>query len=117
MKFMEIKDLYSLGYEPNNNKNVFQGMEDIELANDIDLKINVENMLKAIAYDLHSDFYYSIVFYDNEHAYSVVKIDGDIYERHFESKEDIESAMENSYECDDVAIFKLKDDILECIGY
>ena len=30
MNFMEIKDLYSLGYEPNNNKNVFQGMEDIE---------------------------------------------------------------------------------------
>ena len=117
MNFMEIKDLYSLGYEPNNNKNVFQGMEDIELANDIDLKINVENMLKAIAYDLHSDFYYSMVFYDNEHAYSVVKIDGDIYEKHFESKEAIESAMEHSYECDDVAIFKLKDDILECIGY
>ena len=117
MNFMEIKDLYSLGYEPSNNKNVFQGMGDIQLANDIDLKINVENMLKAIAYDLHSDFYYSIVFYDNEHAYSVVKIDDDIYERHFESKEDIESAMEHSYVCDNVAIFKLKDDILECIGY
>ena len=117
MNFMEIKDLYSLGYEPNNNKNVFQGMEDIELANDIDLKINVENMLKAITYDLHSDFYYSIVFYDNEHVYSAVKIDGDIYERHFESKEAIESAIEHSYVCSDVAIFKLKDDILECIGY
>ena len=117
MNFMEIKDLYSLGYEPNNNKNVFQGMEDIELANDIDLKINVENMLKAIAYDLDSEFYFSMVFYDNEHAYSVVKIDDDIYERHLETKEDIEYAMENSYECDDVAIFKLKDDILECIRY
>ena len=58
-----------------------------------------------------------MVFYDNQQAYSVVKIDDDIYERHFESKEDIESAMENSYECDDVAIFKLRDDILECIGY
>lgn len=117
MNFMEIKDLYSLGYEPSNNKNVFQGMEDIELANDIDLKINVENMLKAIAYDLHSDFYYSIVFYDNEHAFSVVKIDDvDIFEANLESKDDIMETISNSYDCD-IAIFKLDGNVLRTISY
>ena len=112
MKFMEVERLYDLGYEENVNNNIFQDIKRISLKDDY-----VEEVLISIAYDLDSEFYFSMVFYDNEHAYSVVKIDGDIYERHFESKEDIESAMEHSYECDDVAIFKLKDDILECIGY
>ena len=113
MKFMEVERLYDLGYEENVNNNIFQDTGAILLEDSDDL----ENTLKGFAYYLDSEFYFSMVFYDNEHAYSVVKIDGDIYERHFESKEDIEYAMENSYECDDVAIFKLKDDILECIGY
>ena len=113
MKFMEITNLNNLGYEKEVNNNIFQDTEAILLEDDDDL----ENTLKGFAYYLDSEFYFSMVFYDNEHAYSVVKIDGDIYERHFESKEAIESAMEHSYECDDVAIFKLKDDILECIGY
>ena len=113
MKFMEAKTLNNLGYEKEVNNNIFQDTEAILLEDDDDL----ENTLKGFAYYLDSEFYFSIMFYDNEHAYSVVKIDGDIYERHFESKEAIESAIEHSYECDDVAIFKLKDDILECIGY
>ena len=113
MKFMEVERLYDLGYEENVNNNIFQDTGAILLEDDDDL----ENTLKGFAYYLDSEFYFSIVFYDNEHAYSVVKIDGDIYERHFESKEAIESAMEHSYVCDDIAIFKLKDDILECIGY
>ena len=113
MKFMEAERLYDLGYEENVNNNIFQDTGAILLEDSDDL----ENILKGFAYYLDSEFYFSMVFYDDEHAYSIVKIDGDIYERHFESKEDIESAMEHSYECDDVAIFKLKDDILECIGY
>ena len=113
MKFMEAKTLNNLGYEKEVNNNIFQDTEAILLEDDDDL----ENTLKGFAYYLDSEFYFSIMFYDNEHAYSVVKIDGDIYERHFESKEAIESAIEHSYECDDVAIFKLKDDILECVGY
>ena len=113
MKFMEVERLHELGYEKEVNNNIFQDVVAILLEDDDDL----ENTLKGFAYYLDSEFYFSMVFYDNEHAYSVVKIDGDIYERHFESKEAIESAMEHSYECDDVAIFKLKDDILECIGY
>ena len=113
MKFMEANKLYDLGYEEEVNNNIFQDTGAILLEDDDDL----ENTLKGYAYYLDSEFYFSMVFYDNEHAYSVVKIDGDIYEKHLESKEDIEYAMENSYECDDVAIFKLKDDILECIGY
>ena len=113
MKFMEAERLYDLGYEENVNNNIFQDTGAILLEDDDDL----ENTLKGFAYYLDSEFYFSIVFYDDEHAYSVVKIDGDIYERHFETKEDIEFAMEHSYVCDDVAIFKLKDDILECIGY
>ena len=113
MKFMEVKTLWDLGYEKEVNNNIFQDTVAIMLEDDDDL----ENTLKGFAYYLDSEFYFSMVFYDDEHAYSVVKIDGDIYERHFESKEDIESAMEHSYVCSDVAIFKLKDDILECIGY
>ena len=113
MKFMEVERLYNLGYEEDKNNNIFQDTGAILLEDDDDL----ENTLKGFAYYLDSEFYFSMVFYDNEHAYSVVKIDGDIYERHFESKEAIESAIGHSYECDDVAIFKLKDDILECIGY
>ena len=113
MKFMEAKTLYDLGYEEDANNNIFQDTGAILLEDSDDL----ENILKRYAYYLDSEFYFSMVFYDNEHAYSVVKIDDDIYESHFENKEDIESAMEHSYECDDVAIFKLKDDILECIGY
>lgn len=113
MKFMEVERLYDLGYEENVNNNIFQDTGAILLEDSDDL----ENTLKGFAYYLDSEFYFSMVFYDNEHAYSVVKIDSDIYERHFESKEDIESAMEHSYVCNDVAIFKLKDDILECIGY
>ena len=113
MKFMEVKTLWDLGYEKEVNNNIFQDTGAILLEDDDDL----ENILKGYAYYLDSEFYFSIVFYDNGHAYSVVKIDGNIYERHFESKEDIESAMEHSYVCNDVAIFKLKDDILECIGY
>ena len=113
MKFMEAKNLHELGYEKDKNNNIFQDTGAVLLEDDDDL----ENTLKGFAYYLDSEFYFSIMFYDNEHAYSVVKIDGDIYERHFESKEAIESAIEHSYECDDVAIFKLKDDILECIGY
>ena len=113
MNFMEITNLNNLGYEMEVNNNIFQDTGAILLEDDDDL----ENMLKGYAYYLDSEFYFSMVFYDNEHAYSVVKIDGDIYERYFESKEAIEPAMEHSYECDDVAIFKLKDDILECIGY
>ena len=113
MNFMEITNLWNLGYEKDVNNNTFQDTGAILLEDGDDL----ENTLKGFAYYLDSEFYFSMVFYDNEHAYSVVKIDGDIYERHFESKEDIESAMEHSYVCDDVAIFKLKNDILECIGY
>ena len=113
MNFMEISNLWNLGYEENVNHNIFQDTGAILLEDSDDL----ENTLKGFAYYLDSEFYFSMVFYDDEHAYSVVKIDGDIYERHFESKEDIESAMEHSYSCDDVAVFKLKDDILECIGY
>ena len=113
MKFMEVKNLHELGYEEEVNNNTFQDTGAILLEDSDDLK----NTLKGFAYCLDSEFYFSMVFYDNEHAYSVVKIDGDIYERYFESKEDIESAMEHSYVCSDVAIFKLKDDILECIGY
>ena len=113
MKFMEAKSLYDLGYEMDKNNNIFQDTGAILLEDGDDL----ENMLKGYAYYLASEFYFSMVFYDNERSYRVVKIDGDIYERHFESKEAIESAMEHSYVCDDVAIFKLKDDILECIGY
>ena len=113
MKFMEVERLYDLGYEENVNNNIFQDTGAILLEDDDDL----ENTLKGFAYYLDSEFYFSMVFYDDEHAYSVVKIDGDIYERHFESKEAIKSAMEHSYVCSDVAIFKLKNDILECIGY
>ena len=113
MKFMEVERLYDLGYEENVNNNIFQDTGAILLEDDDDL----ENTLKGFAYYLDSESYFSMVFYDNEHAYSVVKIDDNIYERHFESKEDIESAMQHSYVCNDVAIFKLKDDILECIGY
>ena len=113
MKFMEAKTLNNLGYEEEVNNNIFQDTGAILLEDDDDL----ENTLKGFAYYLDSEFYFSIVFYDDEHAYSVVKIDGDIYEKHFESKEAIVSAMEHSYECDDVAIFKLRDGILECIGY
>ena len=113
MKFMETENLHELGYEKEVNNNIFQDTGAILLEDDDDL----ENTLKGFAYYLDSEFYFSMVFYDDEHAYSVVKIDGDIYERHFESKEDIESAMEHSYVCSDVAIFKFKDDILECIGY
>ena len=113
MKFMEVERLYDLGYEKEVNNNIFQDTGAILLEDDDDL----ENTLKGFAYYLDSEFYFSIMFYDNEHAYSVVKIDGDIYERHFESKEAIESAIEHSYVCSDVAIFKLKDNILECIGY
>ena len=113
MKFMEAKNLHELGYEKEVNNNIFQDTGAILLEDDDDL----ENTLKGFAYYLDSEFYFSMVFYDDEHAYSVVKIDGDIYERHFESKEAIESAMEHSYVCSDVAIFKLKNDILECIGY
>ena len=113
MKFMKAKTLYDLGYEMDVNNNIFQDTGAILLEDSDDL----ENTLKEFAYYLDSEFYFSMVFYDNEHAYSVVKIDGDIYERHFGSKEDIESAMEHSYVCNDVAIFKLKDDILECVGY
>ena len=113
MKFMEVKTLWDLGYEKEVNNNIFQDTGAILLEDSDDL----ENTLKGFAYYLDSEFYFSMVFYDDEHAYSVVKIDDDIYERHFESKEDIESAMEHSYVCRDVAIFKLKDNILECIGY
>ena len=113
MNFMEIKNLHDLGYEMDANNNIFQDTGAILLEDSDDL----ENILKGFAYYLDSEFYFSMVFYDNEHAYSVVKIDGELYEKHLESKEAIESSMENSYECDDVAIFKLKDNILECIGY
>lgn len=113
MKFMEVENLNDLGYEEEVNNNIFQDTGAILLEDGDDL----EHTLKGFAYYLDSEFYFSIVFYDDEHAYSVVKIDGDIYEKYFESKEDIESAMEHSYVCDDVAIFKLKDNILECIGY
>ena len=113
MNFMEITNLNNLGYEKEVNNNIFQDTGAILLEDDDEL----ENTLKGFAYYLDSEFYFSMVFYDDEHAYSVVKIDGDIYERHFESKEAIESAMEHSYVCSDVAIFKLKNDILECIGY
>lgn len=112
MNFMEITNLNDLGYEMDANNNMFQDTGAILLEDD-----DLENTLKEFAYYLDSEFYFSMVFYDNEHAFSVVKIDGDIYERHFETKKDIETAMEHSYVCDDVAIFKLKDDILECIGY
>ena len=113
MKFMEVKTLWDLAYEKEVNNNIFQDTGAILLEDSDDL----ENTLKGFAYYLDSEFYFSMVFYDDEHAYSVVKIDDDIYERYFESKEAIESAMEHSYVCNDVAIFKLKDDILECIGY
>ena len=113
MNFMKVKSLYDLGYEKDVNNNIFQDTGAILLEDDDDL----ENTLKGFAYYLDSEFYFSMVFYDNEHAYSVVKIDGKLYEKYLETKEAIESAMEHSYECDDVAIFKLKDDILECIGY
>ena len=113
MKFMEVGTLYDLGYEEEVNNNIFQDTGAILLEDSDDL----ENILKGYAYYLDSEFYFSMVFYDDEHAYSVVKIDGELYEKYLESKEAIEYAMENSYECDDVAIFKLKDDILECIGY
>ena len=113
MNFMEITNLNNLGYEMEVNNNIFQDIDAILLEDGDDL----ENTLKEFAYYLDSEFYFSIVFYDNEHAYSVVKIDGKLYEKYLETKEAIESAMEHSYECDDVAIFKLKDDILECIGY
>ena len=113
MNFMEAKTLWDLGFEMDKNNNIFQDTGAILLEDDDDL----ENTLKGFAYYLDSEFYFSMVFYDNEHAYSVVKIDGNIYEKHFESKEAIESSMEHSYECDDVAIFKLKDGILECVGY
>lgn len=113
MNFMEITNLWILGYEMDKNNNIFQDIGAILLEDSDDL----ENTLKEFAYYLDSEFYFSMVFYDNEHAYSVVKIDGDIYEKYLESKEAIESSMEHSYSCDDIAIFKLKDDILECIGY
>ena len=113
MKFMEAKSLYDLGYEKDVNNNIFQDTGAILLEDGDDL----ENTLKGFAYYLDSEFYFSMMFYDNEHAYSVVKIDGDIYERHFESKEAIESAIEHSYVCSDVAIFKFKDGIIEWIEY
>lgn len=112
MNFMEITNLHDLGYEMDKNNNIFQDTGAILLEDD-----DLENTLKGFAYYLDSEFYFSMVFYDNERAFSVIKIDGELYEKHLESKEAIEYAMENSYECDDVAIFKLKDDILECIGY
>ena len=113
MKYMETTNLYDLGYEDGENNNVLQDVKRISLEDNDD----PEDILKGIAYELDSEFYFSIVFYNNEHAYSVVKIDGKLYESYLESKEDIESAMDHSYVCDDVAVFILKDKKLECIGY
>ena len=113
MKFMEIKDLWDLGYEMGKNENIAQDVKAILLKDNY----GVEAILTEIAHELDLEFYFSIVFYDNEHAYSVVKIDGEIYESFLETKEDIASAIENSYSCDGIAIFVLKDDKLECIGY
>ena len=111
MKFMEAENLHNLGYEEDVNNNITKDVKEILLDDD------PEDILKGIAYELDSEFYFSIVFYNNEHAYSVVKIDGKLYESYLESKEDIESAMDHSYVCDDVAVFILKDEKLECIGY
>ena len=112
MNFMEITNLNNLGYEKEVNNNIFQDIKRISLEDDY-----VEEVLISIAYDLESEFYFSIAFYNDECAYSVVKIDGKLYEKYLETKEDIQFAIENSYSCNDVAIFKLKDNILECIGY
>lgn len=112
MKYMEIKNLHDLGYEEDVNNNVLQDVKRISLEDD-----DIEGILLDIAYDLDSEFYFSIVFYNDEYAYSIVKIDGELYESYLESKEDIESAMDHSYVCDDVAVFILKDEKLECIGY
>lgn len=111
MNFMEAKTLWDLGYEEDVNNNITKDVKEILLDD------YAEEILKGIAYELDSEFYFSIMFIDNEDAYSVVKIDGDIYEKYLETEEDIESAIEHSYVCDDVAIFKLKDEVLECIGY
>lgn len=112
MKYMKIKNLYNLGYEPEQNENIVQDIKSIPL-----IYYNVEETLKGLAYETDSEFYFSIVFYNNEFAYSVVKIDDDVYESWLKTKEDIESSIEHSYTCDDIAIFKLKDEELECIGY
>ena len=61
MKFMEVERLYDLGYEENVNNNIFQDTGAILLEDDDDL----ENTLKGFAYYLDSEFYFSIVFYDN----------------------------------------------------
>lgn len=113
MKFMEITNLCDLGYELDENENVFQDIKTIPLKDGH----SAEELLKWIAHELDLEFYFSIVLYDNEHAYSVVKIDGGMFEKYLETKEDIASAIENSYSCDGIAIFVLKDDKLECIGY
>lgn len=112
MKFMGITSLWELGYMPGRNKDIVQGMESIPLD-----YYDIKETLTGLAYSLKSGFYFSIVFYNNEFAYSVVKIGDDVYESWLKTKEDIESAIEHSYDCDDIAIFKLKDEELECIGY
>ena len=113
MNFMEITNLWDLGYEMDKIENVFQDIKDLPIKDDY----VVEELLQWIAHELDLEFYFSIVLYDNEHAFSVVKIDGEIYEHYFDTNEDIASAIEHSYSCDGIGIFKLKDDVLECIGY
>ena len=111
MEYMKITSLHDLGYEEDVNNNVAKDVKEILLDD------YAEEILKRIAYELDSEFYFSIMFTDNGDAYSVVKIDDDVYESYLETEEDIESAIEHSYLCDDVAVFKLKDEVLECIGY
>ena len=54
MKFMEITNLYDLGYEMDVNNNIFQDTGAILLEDD-----DIENTLKGFAYYLDSEFYFS----------------------------------------------------------
>ena len=102
MKYGNIKNLFELGYEY--PVNVFEGEDSMELVKTEDYK----NIMKYLAYSLNTDFFYSICFVEEDVAYSIVKIDETVYEATLLDKEEIMESIEHSYDCEEIAIFRIE---------
>lgn len=102
MKYKNIKNLFELGYEY--PVNVYEGEDSIELFKTEDYKY----IMKYLAHSLNTDFFYSICFVEEDVAYSIVKIDGAIYEATLLGEEEIMESIEHSYDSEAIAIFKIE---------
>lgn len=102
MKYKNMKDLFELGYEY--PVNVYEGEDSIELFKTEDYKY----IMKYLAHSLNTDFFYSICFVEEDVAYSIVKIDGAIYEATLLGEEEIMESIEHSYDSEAIAIFKIE---------